>query len=127
MDKVNKISEAELEVMKILWDADQPLSTHTICKQLQEQMGWDRSTVRTLIKRLVEKAAIIQKKLDVYCYLPAISETEYLNAQTKSFINRLYGGSVKYLVASLVQDENLTPEDIEELKAFLKSGGERSE
>jgi BlaI family penicillinase repressor len=127
MNKANKISEAELAVMKILWDADQPVSTNTIYKHLQDQMGWDRSTVRTLIKRLHEKEAITQKKLDVYCYLPAISEAEYLNVQTKSFIERLYGGSVKNLVASLVQNSDLSPEDIEELKEFLKSGGNRHE
>jgi BlaI family penicillinase repressor len=127
MNKANKISEAELAVMKILWDADQPVSTNTIYKQLQDQMGWDRSTVRTLIKRLHEKKAITQKKLDVYCYLPAISETEYLNVQTKNFIERLYGGSVKNFVASLVQNSDLSPEDIEELKEFLKSGGNQHE
>lgn len=127
MNKVNKISEAELEVMKILWDADQPVSTHTICKELEEQMGWDRSTVRTLIRRLVGKEVILQKKLDVYCYSPLVSEAEYLNAQTESFINKLYGGSVKNLVAALVQNNNLSTEDIEELKTFLKERGEESE
>lgn len=127
MNRVNKISEAEFEVMKILWAASRPVSTNTICKQLQEQMGWDRSTVRTLIKRLCEKEAIIQEKLNVYCYVPAISETEYLDTQTKSFIKRLYGGSVKNLVASLVHNHNLSKEDIEELKEFLRSEGGQSE
>lgn len=127
MNKTHKISEAELEVMKILWGVDQPLSTNYIYQQLKDRMGWDRSTVRTLIKRLYEKKAIIQEKLDVYCYLPAISEVEYLDRQTKNFIKNLYGGSVKNLVTSLVQNYGLTQEDIEELKAFIKSEGERHE
>lgn len=122
MSEINKISEAELEVMKILWKADQPVSTNIIYKKLLEQMGWDRSTVRTLIKRLHKKEAIIEKMLDVYCYLPAVSEAEYLNSQTKNFIKRLYGGNVKNLVASLVQNHDLSTEDIEELKEFLQSG-----
>jgi len=126
MNKSNKISEAEIEVMKILWDEDQPVSTNIIHKQLQEQMGWDRSTVRTLIKRLLEKGAIIQKKLDVYCYAPIVSQTEYLNSQTKSFVDKLYGGSVKNLVASLVRNHDLSEEDIKELKDFLRSGGDQN-
>lgn len=127
MRELNKISEAEFEIMKILWRAEQPVSTNDIYKQLQERMGWDRSTVRTLIKRLLEKTAIAQEKLDVYCYLPVISETEYLNIQTKSFIGRLYGGSVKSLVASLVQNNDLSHEDIEELKEFLKLESDKNE
>lgn len=127
MDKENKISEAELEVMKVLWEAGQPVATGSICKLLQERMGWDRSTVRTLIKRLQEKKAILQEKQDVYCYLPAVSEAEYLEAQTKSFIKRLYGGSVKNLVASLVQNMDLSLEDIEEIKEFIKTGGAKDE
>jgi BlaI family penicillinase repressor len=122
MNKVNRISEAELEVMKILWEASEPVSTNSICKKLQEQSGWDRSTVRTLIKRLLDKEAIIQEKRDVYCYSAIISEAEYLSAQTRSFISKLYGGSVKNLVASLVENHELSMEDIEELKEFLRSG-----
>lgn len=127
MAKETKISEAELEVMKILWEANIPVSTNNICKKLQEQTGWDRSTVRTLIKRLLEKGAIIQEKQEVYCYSAALSEAEYLNAQTKSFVSRLYGGSVKNLVASLVQNNELSPEDIEELREFLRLGADSHE
>jgi len=127
MDKENKISEAELEVMKVLWEAERPVSSGTISKKLQERMGWDRSTVRTLIKRLHEKKAILQEKQDVYFYLPAVSEAEYLESQTKSFIKKLYGGSVKNLVASLVQNYDLSMEDIEEIKEFIKAEGAKNE
>jgi BlaI family penicillinase repressor len=127
MNKADRISDAELEVMKILWERKQPLSTNIIYQQLKGEKGWDRSTVRTLIKRLHEKEAIIQQKRDVYCYTPSITEAEYLKAQTISFIKRLYGGSVKNLVASLVQNENLSQEDIEKLKEFIKSEGDTHE
>ncbi len=127
MDEAYKISEAELEIMKILWEESQPVSTNIIYQRLKNQQGWGRSTVRTLIKRLHKKKAIIEKMLDVYCYSSAISKADYMDAQTKSFIKKLYGGSVKDLVASLVQNDDLSPEDIEELKEFLKSGGDKHE
>lgn len=127
MNKGSKISEAELEIMKILWNDDKPVSTNTIYKLLQEQIGWDRSTVRTLIKRLLEKVVIKQEKLEVFCYVPIISEMEYLNSQTKGFVDKHYGGSVKNLVASLVQNHDLSKEDIKELKDFLISGGDWNE
>jgi BlaI family penicillinase repressor len=123
MDSINRISEAELEIMKVLWNADTPVATGTIYKELSEKLGWDRSTVRTLLKRLWEKGAVEERRLKVLCYLPAVSEDEYLHSQTKSFLSRLYGGSAKRLVASLVQNDELTPSDIEELRAYLASGG----
>jgi BlaI family penicillinase repressor len=125
--KGKKVSEAELEVMKILWSEKQPVDTNTIHKNLQEKMGWDRSTVRTLIKRLLEKDVIHLVKQEVFCYIPNITEKEYLNVSTISFVNKLYGGSVKNLVASLVQNKELSREDIEELREFLLSGGDQNE
>lgn len=127
MNPLNRISRAELAVMKILWNAAGPVSTGTICKRLSKRLSWDRSTVRTLLKRLVEKGAVEEKKLDVLCYLPAVSEKDYRDSQTKSFLERLYGGSAKKLVASLVQSDELTAEDIEELREFLNGGGGRHE
>lgn len=124
MNPLNRISEAELAVMKILWSADGPVTTGAIYKELSDRLAWDRSTVRTLLRRLAEKGAVEEKKLEVLCYLPAVSEKDYRDTQTKSFLERLYGGSAKKLVAYLVQSDELTNEDIEDLREFLnKEGG----
>lgn len=122
MEPKSRISEAELTVMKIIWKADGPISTGEICRQLSEQAGWDRSTVRTLLKRLVEKNAVEEKKLGVLCYLPAVSEKEYRRAQTGRFLKRMYGGSAKRLVAFLVQDDQISEKELEELRDFLNKG-----
>lgn len=126
-DNFSRISQAEYEVMKILWRTDGPVSTNDIYKELSEQMGWDRSTVRTLLKRLTEKGAVTIEKLSVISYLPAVSEKDYREAQTKSFVERLYGGSAGRLVSSLVENYDLTPSDIEELKNLLNLGGGKNE
>lgn len=114
-----KISQAELIVMQELWKEKEPVSTGDLYKELSKSMGWDRSTVRTLLKRLTEKEAVISKKLAVICYLPAITEDEYRNEQTKSFVENLYGGSAKRLVSSLVENYDLSKKDIEELREYL--------
>ncbi|MBP1754201.1 MAG: transcriptional repressor, CopY family [Firmicutes bacterium] len=126
-ENTTKISHAELEIMKILWQADEPVSTNDIYKELSEKMSWDRSTVRTLLKRLSEKDAVTVKNLKVISYLPLIQEKEYRDSQTKSFIERLYGGSAKRLVSSLVENYNLTPADIDELRSLLEQGGDKIE
>jgi BlaI family penicillinase repressor len=110
--------------MKILWEAEKPVATGTICRELAEKLSWDRSTVRTLLRRLTEKGAVEEIKMQVLCYLPAISETEYLDTQTKSFLERLYGGNAKKLIASLIQSDRLSQGDIEELREYLNQGGE---
>lgn len=127
MENMNKISQAELVVMQALWQVKEPVSTGDLCKVLSNQMGWDRSTVRTLLKRLTEKEAVIVKKLGVICYLPAITEEEYREEQTKSFLNNLYGGSAKRLVSSLVENYDLTQKDINELREYLNRECEKDE
>ena len=123
MNHFSRISEAELAVMKILWNAGGPVATGVICRELSDQLSWDRSTVRTLLRRLAEKGAVEEIKLEVLCYAPNLSEGDYRSSQTKSFLERLYGGSAKKLVASLVQSDELTAEDIQELREFLNQGG----
>lgn len=123
MKPISRISEAELAVMKILWDSGGPVTTGAMYKELSETLSWDRSTVRTLLKRLAEKGAVEEKKAQVLCYLPTVTEREYRDAQTKRFLERLYGGSARNLVASLVQSNELTRGDIEELRDFLNQGG----
>lgn len=125
MKPFRRISQAELEIMKILWDGNGPVATGSIYRDLSEKLS--RSTVRTLLRRLTEKGAVEERKLQVLCYLPLVSEEDYRDDQTKSFLDRLYGGSAKNLVASLVQSSELTSGDLEELRNFLNQGGSGNE
>lgn len=124
-NKSLKISQAELVVMQELWKENGPVSTGDLFKEISKRMGWDRSTVRTLLKRLTEKEAVIETKLGVISYIPAITEEEYLTEQTKSFVDNLYGGSAKRLVSSLVENYDLSQKDIEELREFLNKECEK--
>ena len=115
-----KISDAELEVMKLLWRAGEALPVTEIRETLQRTKGWEATTVKTLVSRLVSKGALRQEKRNVFYYSPLITEREYNAWATDSLIRRLYNGSARDLVAALVRSEGLTQQDIAELRNLFK-------
>ena len=115
-----KISDSELEVMKLLWQAGDALPVTEIRETLQRTRGWEATTVKTLVSRLVSKGALRQERRNVYYYSPLITEREYNAWATDSLIRRLYNGSARELVAALVRSEGLTQQDIEELRTMFK-------
>lgn len=122
MNIIEKITEAEFEVLKLLWKNNTALSSAEINQALKQSKGWEKSTIRTLVHRLTEKGALFQQQREMFYYSPIITEKEYLSKQTKNFIERLYGGSAKNLVASLVEQDYIQPEDIEDIKRFWMEG-----
>lgn len=115
----SKISLSELEVLEVLWQAAEPLPVGPIRRRLEEEQGWDGSTVKTLLRRLCEKGAVEAEKREAFYYRPALSRADYQKWSTRSLIQRVYRGSAKELVASLVRGDQLTREDMEELRALL--------
>lgn len=115
----DKISDSELEVMKLLWHAEDALPVTEIREALQRSRGWEATTVKTLVSRLVSKGVIAQEKRNVFYYSPRITEQEYNAWATGNLIRRLYNGSAKDLVAALVHSEGLTRRDLEELQAMF--------
>ncbi len=115
-----KISDSELEVMKLLWLAGDALPVTEIRETLQRTRGWEATTVKTLVSRLVSKGALRQEKRNVFYYSPLITEREYNAWATDSLIRRLYNGSARDLVAALVRSEGLTQQDIAELRTMFK-------
>ena len=116
----DKISDSELEVMKVLWQAGDALPVTEIREALQKARGWEATTVKTLVSRLVSKGVIRQEKRNVFYYSPLISEREYNGWATDHLIQRLYHGSARDLVAALVHSEGLTQEDLEELRQMFQ-------
>lgn len=116
----DRISDSELEVMKVLWQAEDALPVTDIRETLQRSRGWEATTVKTLVNRLVGKGVIAQEKRNVFYYSPLISEKEYNSWATHNLISRLYNGSARELVAALVHSEGLTQDDIEELRQMFK-------
>lgn len=118
-EPAEKITDAELEVLNILWQAEEPLPLAPIRTQLGEERGWDASTVKTLLRRLCEKGAAAAEKREVFYYRPLLSREEYRRWSTRSLVDRVYRGSARDLVACLARGNALSREDLEELRAIL--------
>ena len=116
----DKISDSELEVMKVLWQAGDALPVTGIRETLQRTKGWEATPVKTLVSRLVSKGVIRQEKRNVFYYSPLISEREYNGWATRHLIERLYNGSARELVAALVHSDGLSQADLEELREMFK-------
>ena len=116
----SKITDSELEVMKLLWRTEDALPVTVIREKLQESKGWEPATIKTLISRLVSKGVVRQEKRNVYYYSPVITEKEYSSWATKDLITRLYNGKARDLIASLVNSEGLSKDDIAELRDMFK-------
>lgn len=125
--KVEKISEAEAEIMRVVWEHNGPVTYSQIRTVLTGQKGWESPTVNTLVNRLVKKGILTQVKKEVYYYTAVISEKEYTEAKTESFIQKVYGGNVKGLMSALLTYADITQEDLEELRSQWKNGGEKHE
>ena len=115
-----KISDSELEVMRVLWKAGDALPVTEIRETLHQSRGWEATTVKTLISRLVTKGVLRQEKRGVFYYSPLISEAEYNDWATHDLISRVYHGSARDLVAALVRSDGLTQSDIDELRDLFK-------
>ena len=122
MGPAERISESELEVMRVLWASPDALPVSEIRKALQAEKHWEATTIKTLVQRLCDKGAVAQEKREVFYYRPLIGEAEYSRWATNELIRRLYRGRARDLVAALVHAEDLTQEDIEDLRALLRKG-----
>ena len=118
-DIAARISDSELEIMKCLWQAGKALSITEIRSELQGRMGWESTTVKTLVQRLCTKGALLQEKKGVFYYSALIDEQEYKRWAAEHLMQKLYHGSARELVAALLHADRLTAEDVEELGAWF--------
>lgn len=125
---VQKISDAELEIMKVVWaNGEKPTFFAYLINELATRgKSWQKNTLITLLNRLVNKGFLKAKKIG-RCneYTPLVSEMEYQTTQTRNFLNKIYEGNVKGLVSNLISGDLLTDEEYEELKKMLEKGQEK--
>ncbi|WP_366924580.1 BlaI/MecI/CopY family transcriptional regulator [Metallumcola ferriviriculae] len=124
MKDIPKISEAEWEVLRVLWEKT-PCTASEIIEALANDTKWKPTTVKTLLARLVKKNAVGYRNVDrTYSYFPLVTKTECIRVENKSFLQRVYGGALKPMLVQFIRDEKLTADDIKDLKQLLD---ERSE
>lgn len=119
MYEIPKISNSEWEVMKIIWNHSE-ITSINIIQQLKDKAQWKPATVKSLINRLLNKNAIGFNKLGYeYLYFALVSEDECIKSESKSFIDRVFNGSIKSMLLTFAESKEISETDIEELKNIL--------
>ena len=119
MSKSERISEAEWQVCQELW-LRSPQTANEIARLLADSNGWSPRTVRTLINRLVKKNVLGYENVGrEYHYFPLVGKEECVAAYTQSFVERVFNGAAGALVAAFIKRQQLSAQEIAELKTIL--------
>lgn len=119
MKHLPQISEAEFEVMKIVWK-HAPINTNEITEKLLQTTSWSPKTIQTLIKRLVTKGALTYEKQGrVFVYTPLVKENEYIGQESSSFLKRFYNGDITAMLSAFLENDRLSEMEIERLRSLL--------
>ncbi|WP_334073918.1 MULTISPECIES: BlaI/MecI/CopY family transcriptional regulator [Paenibacillus] len=120
MKPVQKMSDAETDVMRVVWAADGPVTSQAVLAELNKRKDWKPTTVLTFLTRLAEKGLLrVEKQKKVNFYTPVVTEEEYKHLETRAFLETVHEGSVKNLLAALYDADDISPEEIKELKKWF--------
>ena len=121
-----QISESELVLMKIIWKNGGEALYSLIMEELEKDKNeWKNNTVLTLLSRLVDKKFLKIKKIGRRNeYVAAVTEAEYQTMQTYTFLDKVYGGNVKNLVSTLLQQDILSTDELKEIEIFWRKENE---
>ncbi len=115
-----KISEAEMEIMKIVWDSSTEITTNDILNSLPKDNSWKLTTVLTFASRLIKKGILkTDKRGKTNYYTAIISEEEYKEVQSRIFLEEIHSGSIKSFIATLYNGKKINKKDLEELKKWF--------
>ena len=124
MSALPQISEAEFEVMKVVWKYA-PINTNEMTERLLRTTSWSAKTIQTLIKRLVTKGALTYEKQGrVFVYTPLVKENEYINQQSNSFLNRFYGGDLGAMLSAYLENNQLSETELHHLRSILSKNSD---
>lgn len=125
---VQRVSNYELELMKIIWgNGGMALYADIVLALSNKGMNWTKNTIITLLSRLIEKGLLKTNKIGHRNkYTAIVSEEEYQTAQTEHFVEKIYEGNAKGLVSTLIQKDLLSADDYEDLKKYWQANKENS-
>ena len=119
MAALPQFSEAEFEVMKIVWKYA-PINTNEITERLVKTTTWSPKTIQTLIKRLVNKGALsYEKQSRIFVYTPLVDENEYIGQESNSFLKRFYDGNISKMLSAYIENDKLSETEINNLRSLL--------
>ena len=116
--KVN-ISDAEWEVMGVLWD-EAPLSSYRIVERLRDSTDWNPKTIKTLLSRLVKKGFLdYETEANRYLYFPTVSRKDSIREESRSFLDRVFRGDSASMLLHFVKSVELSADERDELRELL--------
>jgi BlaI family penicillinase repressor len=126
MGDLPRISEAEWDVMRVVWERH-PVTAATVAREVRSRRDWSVRTVKTLLSRLVRKGAL-DYEVDGkrYLYRPLVEREDCARAESRSFLDRVFGGAVRPALVHLVREADLSTEESTELLRLLDAEGEDS-
>ena len=113
------LTPAEWNVMECLWTAS-PRTGREVADYLAENVGWNRSTSLTMLRRMTEKGLILCSEGEMKVYSPLLRREDAVTRETDSFLNRVYKGSVSMMMSAMAQKQELSKAEIDELYTILR-------
>ena len=117
---MKKLSDAELEIIRVLWKYKEPRTSNEILKEMGENRNWKLASLMTVLARMVEKEVVFcDRSTRTNYYSAIVSEEQYKLMEGESFLERLYDKSVKNFIACMYQGQKMSKENIMELREYL--------
>lgn len=119
MKNLPQISDAEFEVMDVIWKYS-PINTNEITDRLAKTKDWSPKTIYTMLSRLEKKGVIVhEKESRVFVYTPCVRKEQYIGAESRTMANRFFDGAMNRMVVSFLDQKELSSEDLDELQRIL--------
>ena len=123
--KLEKLPDAELDVMLALWRYRSPVRTSQILGDVRDARNWSLSTLKVLLGRLADKGFVeVTRQGRFTLYRALVSEADYRRQETQGLLKRYYNNSVISMIAALVEEESLSGEELSELEELIRKAGE---
>lgn len=121
MKKHSAISDAESQVMEVLWQSSAAMLAEEVVAALAGGQDWQEATVKTLLNRLLKKGAVSARKDGRrYLYSPVLKREQWVTTESVGMVERLFGGRIAPLVAHFGKQHKLSKEDLDELSRLVK-------
>ncbi len=118
----NALSDCEWKLMNRLWERPMTIMELTNC--VQEETGWSKNTVITMLTRLEAKGVVRGERLErAKVFYPVLDKKDAAKAETDSFLGKVYGGSLGLMMSAMVESRSLSESDVAELAAILEKAG----
>ncbi|SHH61603.1 Predicted transcriptional regulator [Sporobacter termitidis DSM 10068] len=117
---IRRLPDSELEIMKIIWDAGGRVTSVQVLDRLRNKRDWKTTSVLTFLSRLADKGFLsVERQGKTNIYQALVDEQDYLEKESKSFLEKLCGNSLKTFVASLYDGKAISENDLRELRQYI--------